>query len=140
MAPLFLFVGLITSLALRCYPPTTLNVRIARYDTTLPHGAVDSDGPILIPGGQMIIYSSWSSHHSTRIYGSDAWAFRPERWEDLPADPPGYVPFNAGPRACPGRKFHSSVRLVFDLNAHERNRRLRICRSELLYDSYPAAF
>lgn len=57
----------------------------------------------------MIIYSSWSSHHSTNVYGPDAWSFRPERWEDgsLPADPPGYVPFNSGPRVCPGREFSS---------------------------------
>ena len=39
------------------------------------------------------------------LRGEDPQEFRPERWEHLKAEElVGYVPFNSGPRAYPGRK------------------------------------
>ncbi|KAL9621144.1 MAG: hypothetical protein Q9160_004395 [Pyrenula sp. 1 TL-2023] len=105
--------------ALRCLPPTPLNIRTARHDTILPHGGIPSSSsdlstsaPILIPRSQKVIFSAYTSHHSPSLYAPDPWAFRPERWEEideatgrprLGAEPPGFVPFSAGPRVCPGR-------------------------------------
>lgn len=48
-------------------------------------------------------------HRRTDIFGDDAMVFRPERWTEyhgrLFADAGyAYMPFNAGPRACLGRK------------------------------------
>jgi cytochrome P450 len=42
-------------------------------------------------------------HRRKDLFGEDAEDFRPERWEKLL---PGweYLPFNGGPRACPGQK------------------------------------
>lgn len=115
--------------ALRCLPPTPLNIRTARHDTILPHGGIPSSPqtpsssqspptstspPILIPASTKIIISPYSSHHNRQTFSPDPWAFRPERWEEtdaetgklrLNAEPVGFVPFSAGPRACPGREW-----------------------------------
>ncbi|KAH6609564.1 cytochrome P450 [Trichoderma cornu-damae] len=37
---------------------------------------------VFLPGGASIGYSAFAMHRSTEIYGSDAKAFRPERWFD----------------------------------------------------------
>lgn len=48
-------------------------------------------------------------HRRRDIYGPDADAFRPERWEDHTllsrAGQWGYLPFNGGPRVCLGQEF-----------------------------------
>lgn len=48
-------------------------------------------------------------HRRKEIFGSDAACFRPERWlensgELVSSVGYGYLPFNAGPRICLGRK------------------------------------
>jgi len=90
---------------MRLYPPVPFNAKIANKDTTLPcGGGADGTASILVKKGQRVIFSSWNSHRNFKIFGEDEHEFRPERWEHLTAAAPGYIPFNSGPRACPGRK------------------------------------
>jgi cytochrome P450 len=51
-----------------------------------------------------VLYSVYAMHRDRAVYGADADAFRPERWETLR---PGwaYLPFNGGPRICLGREW-----------------------------------
>jgi cytochrome P450 len=46
-------------------------------------------------------------HRSTALYGPDAHAFRPERWEgpELKNVGSGFLPFHGGPRVCLGKDF-----------------------------------
>lgn len=54
------------------------------------------------------MFSTWATHRSKASFGDDALDFRPERWEGLKGEALlGFVPFNSGPRACPGRKYSS---------------------------------
>lgn len=65
---------------------------------------------MLVEKGARIVFSSWGSHRDFDNFGRDAHEFIPERWENLHADTlVGFIPFNLGPRACPGREFLSST-------------------------------
>ena len=97
---------------LRLYPSVPINSRAAVKTTTLPTGGgPDSKGPILVKKGAAVGYCVYAMHRRKDLYGSDAEAFRPERW-DLNEDNEvslknigwGYLPFNGGPRVCLGRK------------------------------------
>ncbi|OJD33800.1 benzoate 4-monooxygenase [Diplodia corticola] len=56
------------------------------------------------PAGTVLSVPSYSIHHSTDIWGPDADAFRPERWERVSErQKQGFIPFSYGPRACVGR-------------------------------------
>ncbi|GME30574.1 hypothetical protein M434DRAFT_84921 [Neofusicoccum parvum] len=48
--------------------------------------------------------STFVMYRRPEFFGPDAEDFRPERWGDLR---PGwkFLPFNGGPRICPGQKF-----------------------------------
>lgn len=52
-------------------------------------------------------YSVYSMHRREDVYGADALEFRPERWAPEEGLRPGwaYLPFNGGPRVCPGQQF-----------------------------------
>ena len=90
---------------MRVYPLVPFNARVANKDTTLPcGGGEDGASPIFVKKGQKVVYSSWASHRSFKSFGDDAHDFRPERWENIKAESLGYIPFNSGPRACPGRE------------------------------------
>lgn len=92
-------------IAMRVYPPVPFNARVANKDTTLPYGGgADGTSSILVRKGQRVVYSSWATHRSIKSFGDDAHDFRPERWVNMKAEALGYIPFNSGPRACPGRK------------------------------------
>lgn len=65
----------------------------------------------MVPKGANIHYSVYAMHRLPQLYGEDAELFRPERWDinvknavDLRNIGYGYLPFNAGPRVCLGRK------------------------------------
>nr|P0DUK3.1 RecName: Full=Cytochrome P450 monooxygenase pspC; AltName: Full=Soppiline biosynthesis cluster protein C [Penicillium soppii] len=90
---------------LRMYPPVPLNARVAKNDTVLPRGG-GSDGmaPIFVPRGQLVVYQVYSMHRREDLWGSDAHIFRPQRWETT-RPTFEYLPFNAGPRICPGQQF-----------------------------------
>ena len=93
--------------ALRLYPPVPLNTRFCRQATVLPRGGgVDGQSPILVREGMPVAYSVYHMQRREDLYGSDAGAFRPERWDDpqLADIKWGYLPFNGGPRLCLGSK------------------------------------
>jgi len=63
---------------LRVFPPV---VNIFSRDVPSGGDTVLVDGkPVFLPGGTSIGYSAYPIHHSKKIYGEDAKAFRPERW------------------------------------------------------------
>ncbi|KAH8201550.1 hypothetical protein TruAng_004321 [Truncatella angustata] len=56
------------------------------------------------PPGTVLSVPTYSIHHSTEIWGSDAMEFRPERWEKLTErQKNAFIPFSYGPRSCVGR-------------------------------------
>lgn len=44
-------------------------------------------------------------HRRKDIFGQDADDFKPERWETQTIPAWSFLPFNGGPRICPGRKY-----------------------------------
>lgn len=90
---------------LRLYPVVPIDLRRALKDTTLPRGGgPDGKSPIYIRKDQGIDYSYYVIHRRTDLWGDDADAFKPERWNGRK---PGwdYLPFNGGPRICIGQQF-----------------------------------
>ncbi|KAI3574010.1 n-alkane-inducible cytochrome P450 [Fusarium oxysporum f. sp. albedinis] len=90
---------------LKLYPVVPVNSRSANKNTYLPvGGGPDGKDPVFVPKGQEVIYSVYSMHRLPEVFGLDATEFRPERWASLK---PGwaYIPFNGGPRICPGQQF-----------------------------------
>ncbi len=56
------------------------------------------------PPGTVLSVPTYTMHHSAEIWGPDADAFRPERWDGLTArQKNAFIPFSYGPRACVGR-------------------------------------
>jgi cytochrome P450 len=91
--------------SLRMRPPIPYNARVATKDTYLPSGGgPDGKAPVFVRKGRRVVYQVYSMHRRTDIWGDDAMEFKPERWE---AARPGfgYLPFNGGPRICPGTCF-----------------------------------
>jgi cytochrome P450 len=105
----------LTIAVLRLYPTVPINSRTALQTTTLPlGGGPDGTMPIMIRKGSSIGYTPYVMHRLKKLYGEDADSFRPERWDpnvendvDLKNIGYGYLPFNAGPRVCLGRKYFS---------------------------------
>ncbi|EME40774.1 hypothetical protein DOTSEDRAFT_37533 [Dothistroma septosporum NZE10] len=92
---------------LRLYPPVPANYRAALVDTTLPRGGgADGQGPIAVPAGTGAWYHPHTFHRSVAVFGEDANEWEPSRWQN-PSLKPGwaYLPFNGGPRICPGQTF-----------------------------------
>ncbi|KAL4787648.1 cytochrome P450 [Aspergillus varians] len=90
---------------LRLLPPVPLNFRIAVKDTTLPvGGGPDGKSPVFVKKGQPVLYSIYAMHRRKDLYGPDADAFRPERWENAKRGWE-YLPFNGGPRICLGQQY-----------------------------------
>lgn len=103
---------------LRLYPSVPVNTRSALRATTLPvGGGADGLSPILVRKGEAVGYCVYAMHRRKDLYGADAGFFRPSRWEadsrpNLKAIGWGYLPFNGGPRICPGREWpHRSARI-----------------------------
>lgn len=114
--------------ALRLYSVVPLNTRVANKDTTLPvGGGPDGQSPIYVRQGQMVVYQVYSLHRRVDLWGPDADEFRPERWYKIRLGFE-YLPFNAGPRICPGKvlyfsscrsfKFSSTLSLLLSLYHH----------------------
>lgn len=93
------------SAALRLFPPIATNSRMANKDTWIPvGGGPDGNSPMFVAKHNVVTYSTFVMHRRTEFFGPDADEFVPERWENLR---PGweFLPFNGGPRICPGQKF-----------------------------------
>jgi len=62
-----------------------------------------------MPAEVPLFYSPLVVQRRKDLWGEDAEEFVPDRWidpdrvKDLTADPFKFVPFNAGPRICPGQ-------------------------------------
>lgn len=74
----------------------------------LPREVPPGPGVVLhghhFPPGTVLSVPAYTIHHSRAIWGDDAAAFRPERWEALtPRQRDAFIPFSTGPRACVGR-------------------------------------
>lgn len=68
--------------SLRLYPVVPVNGRFANKDTTLPRGGgKDGKSKIFVPAGTSVDYSVHAMHRREDIWGADAAAFNPERWE-----------------------------------------------------------
>ena len=102
----------LTISVLRLYPSVPVNSRSALKTTTLPTGGgPDGTSPVLVRKGEAVGYCVYAMHRRKDIYGEDADSFRPSRWDPDNKEGPnlkgvgwGYLPFNGGPRVCPGRK------------------------------------
>ncbi|GLA70827.1 protein kinase alk2 [Aspergillus tubingensis] len=91
---------------LRLLPPVPLNFRVAAKDTSLPlGGGPDGKAPVYVRKGELVSYSVYAMHRRTDLYGPDAHAFRPERWEENSKRGWEYLPFNGGPRICLGQQY-----------------------------------
>ncbi|EGY21344.1 cytochrome P450 3A13 [Verticillium dahliae VdLs.17] len=90
---------------LRVYSPALFLPREASEDVTLAN--------TLIPKGTLVVIVPAVTHFNTQIWGPDAEAFRPGRWDErgekgepgLGSDPYAFVPFLHGPRGCIGKAF-----------------------------------
>jgi cytochrome P450 len=77
----------------------------------LPREIPPSAPPITIAGhvfkaGDVLSVPTYTIHHSTAIWGPDAEAFNPERWDPkrlTSRHKAAFAPFSVGPRACVGR-------------------------------------
>jgi len=99
--------------ALRIYPVVPVDGRSAKVDTVLPEGGgKDGKSPLLVPAGTKVGFNIYALHHRRDIFGQDAEAFRPERWEDDKAGGDfggAFVPFITGPRVCLGKNMANMI-------------------------------
>ncbi|KAI6039226.1 cytochrome P450 [Pisolithus marmoratus] len=93
---------------LRLYAPVPFNVRASTEAAVWP--GVNGGPPIYIPPKTRIPYSVFLMHRRKDLWGPDAEIFDPSRFLDervkyLTSNPFIFLPFNAGPRICPGQQF-----------------------------------
>jgi cytochrome P450 len=93
--------------ALRLYPPAPVLPRRAHRPTVLPRGGgLDGQAPISVRRNTYLIAVTYSTHRRPSTYGTDAEAFRPQRWESSELRPGWeFLPFGGGPRVCLGRHY-----------------------------------
>ena len=78
---------------------------MAAKDTILPFGGgADGKSPAYIPKGQKVSFVAAAMHRDRTAFGEDADDFRPDRWATV-RQGWSYLPFNGGPRICPGQQF-----------------------------------
>lgn len=85
--------------ALRLYPPVAMTVRQCRRPETLRDRKA--------PRGAQLVLSPWHLHRHQRLW-NDPDRFDPARWETengKTCQREAFIPFSAGPRACPGAGF-----------------------------------
>lgn len=82
----------------RLVPPTWITARIAREAVTL--------GDVDLRAGSVVMVSPLLLGRNAELVPGDASSmtlFRPDRWQDAEQRPGAWLPFGAGPHACPGR-------------------------------------
>jgi cytochrome P450 len=80
-------------------------MRRANKDTQLPSGGgPDGKKSLLVCKGQRVIISIFGTQRNRENFGEDALDFRPERWDEISINNPGFMAFSMGPRLCTGRK------------------------------------
>lgn len=84
---------------LRLHPSVPMDGKMAVGHDVLP------DGTTITPGC-LVQFSPWVQGRYTKLWGSDAETFRPERWLTMETRPSSYAwtAFNAGPRECLGKR------------------------------------
>lgn len=85
--------------ALRLYPPVAMTVRECAHAETLRARKA--------PKGAQLVISAWHLHRHERLWDNPD-GFDPARWETENGKAcmrDAFVPFSAGPRACPGAGF-----------------------------------
>ncbi|KAL8832811.1 MAG: hypothetical protein Q9170_004733 [Blastenia crenularia] len=88
---------------LRLYPVFPQMNRVALRDTVLPvSGGPDQKSPIYVRKGTVFDTAFYVLHRQQDIWGKDAEAFKPDRWDTFRPDIWEYQPFGAGPRGCVG--------------------------------------
>ncbi|KAI0479305.1 cytochrome P450 monooxygenase CYP539B5 [Xylariaceae sp. FL0804] len=94
---------------LRLHPAVPFNIKEALADTTLP--ATDGSPAISVCRGDSVCFSPLTLHRRPDLYPptteafADPATFSPERWYVWQPRPFEYIPFNGGPRICPGQNF-----------------------------------
>ncbi|KAL9031244.1 MAG: hypothetical protein Q9196_000712 [Gyalolechia fulgens] len=74
-------------------------------DTVLPRGGgPDGKSSIFVRKGTMFDTAFYVLHRQRDIWGDDAEAFKPDRWDTFKPETWQYQPFGGGPRACIGRQ------------------------------------
>ncbi|QFQ86858.1 cytochrome P450 [Paracoccus kondratievae] len=84
---------------LRLYPPVAMTVRQCRRPESLRDRKA--------PKGAQLVLSPWHLHRHERLW-DDPDGFNPARWETENGKTclrDAFIPFSAGPRACPGAGF-----------------------------------
>lgn len=87
---------------MRLQPPATARTVTSLEDTTI------GGGKYAIKAGTPLVVQNWVAGKDPKVFGEDAWEFKPERmldgkFEALP--PNAWQPFGNGVRACIGRGF-----------------------------------
>lgn len=106
--PQLVYTDMVIKESMRLYPPAWTVGRRAARD-------VEIEGYHL-PAGQVVLLSQWVLHRMPSLWGDDALAFKPERFD--PAQPQvvpqgAYFPFGLGQRMCIGMSFaQMEARLV----------------------------
>ncbi|TVY75855.1 Cytochrome P450 monooxygenase lepH [Lachnellula suecica] len=110
----------------RLTPVVGQSARIALKDTTIPRGGGDSgDAPIYVQRGTSVQFNYFALHRRAEVYGKDAEAFRPSRWDELKIGTWDFLPFIGGPRVCPANQMafwqvcYTTARIVHQFNAIE---------------------
>ncbi|KXG54401.1 Cytochrome P450 [Penicillium griseofulvum] len=95
---------------MRVFPAAVLNARVANKHSKIPSGGgADGQSPVLVRKGDIVVFSTWARHRLGKDFGDNPEKFYPERWEHLNTDMPGFIPFNKGPRICPGQQYSMIV-------------------------------
>lgn len=91
--------------ALRLYPIFSNLGRVALRDTVLPKGGGTSGkSPVYVAEGTTLIFSFYSLHRDSFVFGEDVESFNPDRWEVIKPGPWEYMVFGQGQRACLGQQ------------------------------------
>ncbi|KAK7035395.1 hypothetical protein VNI00_011926 [Paramarasmius palmivorus] len=100
---------------LRLIPPVHSSIRVATKDDLVPTAypvGKDNRHHVFVPKGCFVHVSVEAFNLDKGVWGEDAWAFNPDRWENLPdkvSEQPGLfsniLTFSSGPRSCIGMRF-----------------------------------